>query len=76
MALWARIFNAKLRTRIVKVGRAVDCAPGLAMQARLPGLNLVFRALTGAATSRLKISGGQRTARPTKRVVPAQYILR
>jgi len=42
MALCARIFNAKLRTRIVKVGRAVHCAPGLAMQARLPGLNLVF----------------------------------
>ena len=50
MALCARIFNAKLRTCIVKVGRAVHCAPGLAMQARLPGLNLVFRALTGAAT--------------------------
>ena len=71
-----RFFTAKARRCIVKVGRAVHCAPVWVVQTRLLSRNPAVRALTGAATSSLKISGGQRTARPTKTVVSAQYILR
>ena len=41
-----------LHTRGVesKVVRAVHCAPGLVMQTKVLGLNLIFRALTSAAT--------------------------
>jgi len=50
MASRVRIFNAETLRYRVKVGRAVHCAPVWVVQARLSGLNLVFRALTGAAT--------------------------
>jgi len=51
MASCVRLFNAKVRTRRVKVGRAVHCAPGLLVWTRSFGLNPVLRALTSAATA-------------------------
>jgi len=52
MATCVRNFNAKVRTRRVKVGRAVHCTPRLVVRTWLVGLNLVFRALSSAATAR------------------------
>ena len=81
MASCVRLFNAKVRTRRVKVGRAVHCTPELLVRTRSFGLNPVLRALTSAATKesvgrvphvrdapariRPKTFGGQGTARPT-----------
>jgi len=46
-----RFLTAKARRCIVKVGRAVHCAPAALALAQPICLNLVFRALTSAATS-------------------------
>ena len=43
-----------------KGGRAVHCTPVWAVLTRLPGLNLVFRALTGAATESVWPHGSMR----------------
>ena len=61
-------FSALLRARLrltaetlgrrELVGRAVHCAPGSVVRTWLVGLNLVFRALTGAATSRWSVGAG------------------
>gem|GEM_PF-4334317 len=44
------VYRANAESRRCKVGRAVHCTPGLVVQTQLVRLNLVFRALTGAAT--------------------------
>jgi len=51
-----------------KVGRAVHCAPGLVVQTKFLGLNLIFRALTSAATFNRPAAeehGGRRGSRPS-----------